>query len=188
MDIDALLKKAQWQKIAPAELKVVLGLICSGEHDDLYTLLHILGRAGSREDRKVMERYLRYPLDPMISALALKSLCRWWGLFSDYRAEVLCFLGGVEWDADGDIKLEAIGLAGEYLRHNSDREILKAVYDIYCDQQQRNVLRSAAYFALCRSEGLEWKDLPPASRPVDFARVDKPLLARVEQKIRSGLT
>jgi hypothetical protein len=188
MDLEALLKKAQWGKISHSDLAAVVRILTSGDQEHLLTLLNILGRAGSPRYKYLMERYLNYENDPQISALSLKALCRWWGLFKEYRHRVISFLQGVEWDIDQDVKLQAIGLAGEYLRDHSDLEILESLHDIFVDQRERNLIRGAAYLALCRSDGAEWADLPPASRPVDLStEVDQAVVSRIEQKLRDHL-
>jgi hypothetical protein len=187
MDLPELLKKAQWGKVEPQELAEVVRQISAGEND-LYTLLHILGRAGSPKYKPLMEQYLHCERDPQLSALALNALCNWWGLVEEYRGELVSFLQGVGWDSEGYVKLQALSLAGEYLRKHRDRGILRVVYDIFANENERALIRSEAYCALCRSEGLEWSNIPPASRLVDFAsEIDPAVIDHVQRKLRSAL-
>jgi hypothetical protein len=187
MNLHELLKKAQWGKLEPQELAEVVRQISAGEND-LYTLLHILGRAGSPKYRRLMEQYLHYEKDSQLSALVLNALCNWWGLIDEYRGELISFLRGAEWDADDYVKLQAISLAGEYLRNHRDRELLQIIYDIFADKDERPLLRSEAYCALCRSERLEWANIPPASKLVDFTtEVDSAVIERVQRKLHGSL-
>jgi hypothetical protein len=143
-----------------------------------------LGRAGSPKHRQLMERYLHDVGDPQISALALMALCSWWELIDAYRGELISFLNGVDWDAGDYVKLQAIGIAGEYLRKNEDSEILRIIYSAFSNETERLLIRSAAYHALCRSDGVEWRDMLPASRVVDFSREINPaIISRVEKKL-----
>jgi hypothetical protein len=94
------------------------------------------------------------------------------------------FLNGVDWDSEGYVKLQAISITGEHLRKNNDIEILKTVYSIFSNETERPLMRNAAYFALCRSEGVEWRDMPPASRILDFSReADQVIVASVQRKL-----
>jgi len=187
MNLKEVLGRAQWSTITAAELDEVVGRISRGGSGDLHTLLHILGRAGSSRYRTLMEEYLRYSKDPPIAALALKVLFRWWGLADNYRNEVISSLQGFDWDPDEYVKLQAISLAGEYLRNHQNREMLEIIYRIFADNAERPLMRSAAYCALCRAHGAEWRDLPPASRVMDLAtEVNHQLVARIEQYLRES--
>jgi hypothetical protein len=159
-------------------------MITSGQNEDLYVLVQILGRAGSPKYREAVEPYLHDVGNPQLSALAVKVLCWSWGLARDYRGELLSFLRGVDWDVEDYVRLEAISAVGEYLRENSDNELLQIVYNTFSDQRERPLIRGAAYRSLCRSERLEWKDIVPAPKKVDSStEVDRSVLERVEQKL-----
>jgi hypothetical protein len=160
-------------------------MISSGRNQDMYTLIEILGRAGSPKYQKVVEPYLHDVGNSQLTALAVKVLCWSWGLAREYREELLCFLKGVDWDVDDYVKLQAISTVGEDLRENSDDELLQIVYDIFSDDGERPVIRSSAYIALCRSEKIEWKDILPAPRVVDSTtEVNRQVLERVERRLR----
>jgi hypothetical protein len=183
-----LLKRAQWGKVTETELADVAKCLSLGECDDIYEALHIIGRGGSPKYRSVMENYLRCQTDPQVAALALKVLFNWWGLGLDYRDDLISFLRGVEWDIGDWVRLQAISSAGELLRSHSDTEVLQLLYDIFSNPLERKELRGPAYFALCRSEGAEWKDIPPASRILEFSRdVDASIVARVKNRLSKKL-
>jgi len=187
VDLERLFKKAEWETLTPSELEEVARAIASPNPGDLYQLLHILGRAGSPAYKAQVEKFLHCPDDPQRSALVLKILCRWWGLFDQYRNDVMAFLRGVDWDDWGYVRLQALSLAGEHLREHQDNEMLRIVYQTYADRSHRPLLRSAAYSALCRSEGLAWADLPSAAQVIDLSKeVDPSVISRIEEKLRSG--
>lgn len=184
MNLQELFKRAYWGKITDAELSEVVRMITAGQDEDLYMLIQILGRAGSPKYRKVIEPYLHDVGNPQLSALAVQVLCWSWDLASEYRGELVSFLHGVDWDAEGYVRLQTISTVGEYLRENSDIELLQIIYNIFSNDEERPVIRSAAYFALCRSEKVEWKDIPPASRVVDFSReINSGVLEGVRRKL-----
>jgi hypothetical protein len=190
MNLPELLMRAQRRETTTAsELAEVIRLIESREDGDIYSLLEILGRSGSSRYKRLMEPYLHNVHDSQLSALALKALCNWWDLFGEYRSDVIAFLNGVSLDSEDYVKLQAISIAGEHLRKSDDKELLKIIYQIFSNEMGRPLVRSAAYFALCRSEGLEWRDIPPASRILDFTKeVDHGVVADVERKLRAALS
>jgi len=183
VDLTDLVRRAYWESITDAELAEVARLVASGGHRDLYTALRILGRAGSAKYRKIIEPYLKDVGDTQLSALAVQVL-DWWDLAGDYRKELLSFLRGVEWDDEGYVKLQAISSVGEYLRQNPDHELLRIIYDIFSDESERPLVRSAAYIALCRSEKMEWKDMMPLPRVVDSStEINREVVDRVRMKL-----
>jgi hypothetical protein len=185
VNLSELFKRAYWGKVTDAELSEVARMITSGKNEDLYILIQILGRAGSPKYRKIVEPYLRDVGDPQLSALAVQVLCWSWGLASEYRSELVCFLDGVDWDAEGYVRLQTISTVGEYLRENSDIELLQMIYSIFSNDKERPLMRGAASNALCRSEKIEWKDIVPAPMEVDSStQIDRGILERVERKLR----
>jgi hypothetical protein len=185
MNLGELLKRATLGELTNAELLEVVRMVTSNEDlDSLYTLVQILGKAGSPKYRKIVEPYLNNVGDPQLSALAVQVLCWHWGLAGEYRDKLLRFLKGVEWDVDGYVRLQTISSVGEHLRVNSDVELLQMIFRIFSEDSERPLIRSAAYFSLCRSDGKEWRDIPPASRVVDFlTEIDQEVLKRVARKL-----
>jgi hypothetical protein len=185
VNLSELFERACSGRIADAELSKVVRMITDGQNEDLYTLIQILGRAGSPKYRNIIEPYLRDVGDPQLSALAVQVLCWSWGLASEYRSELVCFLHGVDWDAEGYVRLQTISAVGEYLRENSDVEFLREIYSIFSDERERPLIRGSAYRALCRSEKIEWKDIVPAPREIDSStEIDREILERVERKLQ----
>jgi hypothetical protein len=185
VDLPELFNRAYWGKVTDAELSEVARMITSGQNEELLTLMRILGRAGSPRYRKIVEPYLHDVGNPQLSALAVQVLCWSWDLAGEYRSELVCFLDGVDWDTEGYVRLQTISTVGEYLRKNSDIELLQMIYSIFSNEMERSLIRSSAYCALCRSEKIEWKDIPPASRVIDFAtEINHEILERVERKLR----
>jgi hypothetical protein len=132
-----------------------------------------------------VEPYLHDVGDPQLSALAVQVLCSSWRLAGEYRDELVCFLDGVDWDAEGYVRLQTISSVGEYLRGASDIELLRLIYSIFSNDGERPLMRGAAYRALCRSEKMEWKDIVPAPMEVDSStEIDREILERVERKLR----
>src|SRR5258708_2945882 len=112
--LSALLSKSKAGTITAEEIEAIMAkLPADPAHDDLYTVLHILGRAMYRPARPLIERYLEYPTDPMISALSLQILCQFWGDTSRYLAFVERYSRGVAWDRADVLRLKAVTLAGE---------------------------------------------------------------------------
>src|SRR5258708_8220339 len=91
LNLSELFDRAYWGKVGDAELSEVVRMITSGETEDLYILIQILGRAGSPRYRKIVEPYLHDVGDPQLSALAVQVLCWSWGLAREYRSELVCF-------------------------------------------------------------------------------------------------
>ncbi len=159
-------------------------MITSGQDENLHTLIQSLGREGSPKYRKIVEPYLDDVGDPQLSALAVQVLCWSWGLASEYRSELVCFLHGVDWDAEGYVRLQTISTVGEYLRENPDIELLQMIYSIFSNNRERPLIRGAAYTALCRSEKIEWKDIVPAPGQIDSStEISREILERVERKL-----
>ena len=132
VELAELLHRAQWGRLTADELEYVAGLLKSDQHVSKYTLLHILGRGdSSKKYRELVAEYLYCPGDPMLSALALKVLCQWWHKTMDYRDELIVFLRGVDWDVGEYVRLEALSVAGEFLRKKTvtPSELLKRLQD-----------------------------------------------------------
>lgn len=165
MNPGQLLDRAKSRLLTRAEISQVAAALADPKPgDDAYTLIHILGTAGAIQHEDLVGKYLHSPSDPMTARIALQTLCNDWAKVGDYRAELLTFVRGVDWDPDDEVRLAAISIAGELLRTSTDKSLLAAVMDIWTSAEHSPVLRQAAYFALARARGADWKDLPPASR------------------------
>jgi len=119
----------------------------------------------------------------MLTALALQILCLFWGLSDDYIAEVKKFIVGSEWDDNDDVRLQCIGIAGEYLKSKEDNELLIRLINIYEDTSDFESVRGSAYFALARAQGKNWDELPPTTRILDFDKdIDKDIIDSVRKR------
>lgn len=93
-----------------------------------FRLLNIGGLSGDRRFREAMEAALDDASDPMSARISLLGLCAEWGETDRYRDAVLQFVRGVAWD-DGDVRIAALMIAGQYLRKTDDDELLQALID-----------------------------------------------------------
>ena len=90
--LDELLDEAKkYNKLSDKEVDYVVNKIKTykpGDADDLYILIYILGQASRIEYRKLVEGFLHYPSDSMISRIALIVLCDYWDYTQDYLKEI----------------------------------------------------------------------------------------------------
>lgn len=153
-----LLQRAKEGRVSPGDLDRV-AMEAGDNSPQLYTLLHILGRSGRPEDKRIVSRYVEFPADPQISALALGFLCLEWGECDRFRDTIRNYYKGVSWDRENELRLKAISLAGECSHRKFDKEIVRDLLDIF-DESDRDVIRNAAYSALMRASGAEWSRIP----------------------------
>lgn len=160
--LDELLEKAKWDKLSSEELNYIVERIKSStpeEDDDLYTLIHILGKSGNKQYKKIVESFLFYPSSPMIPAIALKTLCTYWGFEDEYLPVMKNFIQGVEWDTDNDVKLVAISCAGQYLKNQNDKELIQSLLSIYQNENEDEFNREGAFVALALATGHDWDEI-----------------------------
>jgi hypothetical protein len=157
----------------------VIEKLSSGDKDtDRFTLLQILGEAGVKSSRSLVEKFLECPEDPMLSRLALEVLCFYWGEAGRYVSDLHRFIGGVHWDRDSEVRQTAILLAGHYLLSNSDPALLRKLVSIVEDTNERRLIRGDAYLAPGQAMGLGWNELPPSTKNFDVCGTrPKPLKA-----------
>lgn len=181
-NLDAILEKAKWKKISNEELNEVVKRIERNNEEnvhDLYTLIHILGRSGFKQHKKLIEFFLYYPDEPMISSIALTTLCDYWNLTDDYKDYLFKFLKGVQWDEEDQIKITSIGIAGEFARKTQDKQCLKHLLAIF-KNDHNIILRSCAYSAILRAMGFEWNFIPPPSQMANHLEqyIDEAILSK----------
>lgn len=161
--VDELLEEAKWGKLSSEELDYVAARIkaSSPEHEDaeLYRLIYILGRANASHYKNLVESFLFYPQDPMISKISLQVLCDCWAMEGRYLSELKKFVKGVDWDADEDVRIIAISSSGEYLRENHDKDLLTILVNIFENSEENEVIQECVYSALARASRQEWNDL-----------------------------
>jgi hypothetical protein len=134
------------------DVAVVVGLL-SGEHDaeDTYWLLQALGRAGRVEHEVLVAGFLEYREEPTVAALALRVLCRHWGLADRYADRIREFL----YLDDGVLspRSVAISLAGEYLRDRRDAAMLERLVELAGEDGVDWIDRKHALTALATALG-----------------------------------
>ena len=168
--LDELLEEAKWGRLKDDEVKYVVERIKAdaGDNENLYTLIHILGRSGSKQYKKLVEKFLYYPDFPLVSSIALKTLFNYWGFEEEYLDQLKSFVKGVDWDRDQDVQLIAISAAGEYLRNNKNRELHQMIVDVIKEihpssdelvNDYNEILRECASEALMRASGKEWNEI-----------------------------
>jgi hypothetical protein len=167
-NLDELLEEAKWGKLTDKELAYVVQEIKATTPDDdadLYTLIHILGKADATEHKQLLEGFLDYPSDPMISSIALAALCNYWGYANEYLDQIKMFIKGAEWDPDNDVRLIAISCAGQYLKEASDKELLQQLLALYENAEEDELCREAAYEAIALAMGQTWDEILNQAKP-----------------------
>lgn len=192
-NIQELLEQAKWGKLSLKEIDYVVEKIkkISTQDDQLlYTLIHILGQSQAKKHRELLENFLYYPNDPNISKITLKTLCNYWDLTSDYLNEIFNFIKGVDWDVNEDLRLLAIGIAGEYLRTVLDKKLLNLLVELFDnlgyskiikDSEDRALIQSSAYQAISRAVGREYNEIPGISKILELFEQGKLDLSVIEQ-------
>ena len=168
-DFNTLLEEAKWGKLSSEEIDYVAKAINEHQNDTrkLYTLIHILGRAKALKYKNLVESFLNYPDDPLVSQIALESLCSYWELTKDYIDELTAFLKGVDWDDFDDVRLHAISISGEYLRSSFNADLARALLALFDNpsfltrQPENNeLIQCAAYRAIARVSGRDYNQIP----------------------------
>jgi hypothetical protein len=132
--------------------------------DNVYQLLHVISHVGEQCDEPLIASYLERRDDPMAAAMALHALCAGLGLARAYEEVLRRFALGVDWDADDDLRFAAISEMGELIRDESSHETIELLVALASDSSEPSSLRGAATSALGRGVGLEWKEIPNATR------------------------
>ncbi len=161
LKLDELLEKAKWDKLSEAEISEVVKRIKQtkpGQDEDLYMLLHILGRSEADQYRPLVEKFLYYPSYPMVSSIALRTLCVYWIYEKEYLHKIKEFLKGVDWDAEFDVKRCAISCAGSYLRSTPEKELYELLIQIF-ENDPDEICREAALESIERGIGKEWNEI-----------------------------
>lgn len=183
MNIKDLVTKATQGVLSKRELEEVVSSLQKGS-DDPYYLLLIIGRAGARDFRWLVERYLQPSDDPMLARLAIQILCSYWGLAAQYREILERFIRKVPWDNDDDARLMAISCAGYLLAEEEDQTLLSLLFAIFHDESELQIIREAAYHALGIAAGKKPNELPPASRHFDLRQdIDHRIIDRITERL-----
>jgi len=162
INFDVLLRKADKGQISEAEISSVVTFLQAHVQPDespnawseIYSALSIIEVVADEKYRPVVNKFLFWPTFPMISSLALRILCTSWEPCNDCRKIIVTFLTGVEWDEEGDLIFSAIQAGTKFYIRNSDREILRLIYNISQDESPEKIEeRAAAYQGLAEILG-----------------------------------
>jgi len=170
-NLDKLLHRAMWEKVSDQELTEVAQKIEAAKSnwdENLYTYISILGRAGAVKYRSLVESFLYYPDDSMVSSNALKTLCSFWGYDEDYKDKLKEFIRGVSWDRDDEIRLIAISCTGALLRVKPEKELFELLIATFEGKYGDEICQEAAFSALARGLGKEWNEVLALEREKIF--------------------
>jgi hypothetical protein len=138
------------------ELAEVATQLQEGNVIDVYGLLYILGRGGGIEYKSLVEEFLNNG-DSQLSGLALKILCVYWGLTSNYLDLLLSIMGEIRQDDEPqDLRRVAIMAAGNYLSQSSNPKLLQMLLDIVENEDDDPNMREWAYGSITQALGLGW--------------------------------
>ena len=176
--VRALLDRAKSGLLSQHEVAVVARELATGTADDAYTAIHVLGLMRATEHEKLVAAFLDTPDDPMLARIALQVLCSHWRMAGRYRDRIARFSRGVDWDYDEDVRIAAISAGGELLRESPDKALLTLLLTLFRSEVESHMTRQAAYLALARAAGVDWTQLPPASRTLDLVTGVDPTVLR----------
>ena len=157
-----ILEKAGNEPLTKQEIQALVDEIersKPGDDENLTKCIHALCFSGSKQYRKLIERFLYYPSFPMVSVLAFECLHDYWCYRTEYMKELKEFLRGVDWDQAEALQVSAIGNAGEYLSYAKEPELFRILASLYDSQDTDNTTRRLVYLAIGRAVGFDWKDL-----------------------------
>lgn len=145
--------------------------------NSLYYYLNVLEQMGSAENEALVQKFIHWPQDAMLSGLAIEILCCHWGLSAKYVNQIKMFIQGVKWDQDGDARLSALKCSGYYLSSFEDKDLLSAVYEVFCNQSEHSVNRERAYVALASAVGKDRLGYQLDEKPND------PIIREIEARL-----
>jgi hypothetical protein len=145
----------------------------------------VIGRAEATAHEAAVASFIERPDEPMLARLALEILCSWWGHTSKYRADVLRFVNGVDWDLEdgGYVRQIAISAAGEHVRRHEDSDLLRALITVFDSTDAPDLDREIAYHALQRAAGVEWNKIRGAGIPDWRLNVDHRTLESLRRRL-----
>lgn len=185
MSAPQLLQRARDGVATDEDVRHAADLLAAGQRPgDRYDLLLVIGETNSTQYRRVVEGYLDFPDDPMLSRLAIEILCGWWGTPEPYRDHVLRFVAGVDWDvADGGyVRQVATSAAGEYLRTREDPRLMRALIDLLADGEAPLLDRAVAYEAIQRAVGKGYAEIPRSHRGDWHQHLDQAVMAEARRR------
>lgn len=171
--------------------------------DDIYELILVLGRARARQYRHLIERYLESK-DPTTVTLVLEILCLHWKEHESYLERLINFSLGVVWDTEGDVRIAALQLLGEYLRariytkreadlprleipeneRNQVCHVIDLLLQLFDDADEDYAIRHAAYAAMLAGAGVNRDALPTECCRLNFDHSDEAVKWNLVQELR----
>jgi hypothetical protein len=204
-DVDDLLDEAKCGKLTSEEILYVGEQVKAsrpGDNTDLYGLLFILGLSEATQYRELVEGFLYYPTDPMVSGMTLKVLFRYWGNdVQRYLNELKAFIKGVPWDESENLRLAAVQCTGDFLKETPEKELFQILLDLYetsndifvqagrdktSESRRAKFWLEVAFTQLARSVG-KWDQLfePPEQATLSDQEFVLGILEEVEQIIKN---
>lgn len=203
--ISELSKLASNNEISNEEIKYVANLItkCSPEYEeDLPQLIMILGYAGAKEYQSLVEKFLHYPRDSWATISALRTLCSCWHFTSQYLKELNTYIRGAMWDDTDEIRIFAVGIAGEYLRTTFDCELMQSLIDVFdhlgssdCVYEHRDyardLLQGITYEEIAKAMGKNSDEILSSSKVERLLKngkknlLDLEMLEKARQRIKN---
>lgn len=154
------LDKAERSVISDAEIKeVIYRLESLVDKPNLEYLLTILGASKRFEYRKTLEKFLIYPDDPKISAIALEMLIEEWGMAKHYATYIKEMMRGAEWDENQYVRRKAILYGSYYFQEIVDKEILRILLDIIENKEEDLQIGGEAYEGILYCLGYSTADI-----------------------------
>lgn len=176
-DVDDLLDEAKYGELTTEELIYVVEKIKAskpGDNTNLYGLLLILEWAGATQYRELVEHFLYYPSNPMVSGMALKVFFKYWRDDAQrYLHEIKAFIKGVPWDNDDDLRLTAMHCT-EKFKKKPEKELFQLVLNLYetsnttllkagrkrtCERTDAKFWLQVSFTQLAIAIGKGWNDL-----------------------------
>lgn len=158
------------------------------EESDRYDAVFVIGRADATAYEDTVASFIESPREPMLARLALEVLCSWWGLRGKYRADVIRFVDGVDWDLEdgGYVRQVAMSAAGEHVREHADADMLRALLTVFDSQDAPDLDRKVAYQALLRAAGMDWKEVLGVGRLDWHRNVDHRTIESLRRRVTSS--
>ncbi len=142
--------------------------------DETYSLIKVMGRANLKDQRGVLESFLKHE-DPLIVSLVIEILCLNWELTEDYLEQVVNFALGVAWDEEYDVADTAIRVLGEFLAGGEESgpeapQVKKLLSELFEDKRSDHWIRQRCYFSMLRASGKAWEEIPSECSLIEFSR------------------
>jgi hypothetical protein len=176
------------EKYHPSE-KQKMRCTLTQEEFELNLLLHALGYVGAFEGIEpgyveLVEKFIVYPPLPLISVAALDVLCNDWDLTEAYLDKIKSLMRGESWDYDGEVKVKAMCVAGEYIRKTSDKECLKILLEIFDNKNKSEEVRHCqlAYWCIARGFGFDDSQIDDDINPDHY--IEDPVVSEIINNAR----